>query len=532
MKPKPVNEPYNSPQFNQSDVVVGLAVPGSAPSPAATPKEVQQKLFLSHAITRLGTQGWLFIAPLVLLRFTPGCLIGPACWGLATMFASALIAPALGAWADQANRQFVVAAGVAAQACAVLGSTMVLLLVLQNDSSSMNLGGLVAFTAFSIVEKLGTAISDVSVKRDWSPRLFSGDMLKRTNSVMSQIDLVTETVGPLLAGLLISLAIDLGVDDAEAAGFVAVGILNALSFLPQLRLLLQIYNARSDKLQPLKADQVQRKANPFVAKAEAWKAWGGHPSGIQFLSMSYALLYLTVLSPHGAFLTAYLSQRGVVSWQLSLLRGGGAMLGVLGVMGHPGFSRLIGGRPADAFAVTWLAGSTILALVAFREAPQTPGLGPALLIFMVAVCVARPGLYAFELGVLNTEQELADARHRAAIGSVDTALTSAATLVMYGSGLILDKPAQFDILINCSACFVTMGAITYWLWMLLFHSHRHRHSAGKVAGDHGHGHDHDRGHGHCHEDVDHPHTLQQQEAMDDGWHEHFHYHPPTLCALL
>eukprot|EP00439_Symbiodinium_sp_Y106_P052085 s2119_g6.t4 len=40
MKPKPVNEPYNSRQFNQSDVVVGLAVPGSAPSPAATPKEV------------------------------------------------------------------------------------------------------------------------------------------------------------------------------------------------------------------------------------------------------------------------------------------------------------------------------------------------------------------------------------------------------------------------------------------------------------------------------------------------------------
>ncbi|OLQ15464.1 hypothetical protein AK812_SmicGene314 [Symbiodinium microadriaticum] len=31
---------YNSPQFNQSDVVVGLAVPGSAPSVAATPKEV------------------------------------------------------------------------------------------------------------------------------------------------------------------------------------------------------------------------------------------------------------------------------------------------------------------------------------------------------------------------------------------------------------------------------------------------------------------------------------------------------------
>ena len=499
--------------------------------PGLTDAQVQQKLFLSHAITRLGSQGWLFIAPLVLLRFVPGSLIGPAFWGFATTFASAMISPALGAWADQANRRLVVAGGVVAQGFAIFGCTAVLLLVLQADSSSINLGGLLAFTALSIVEKLGATISDVSVKRDWSPRLFSGEMLKRTNSVMSQIDLVTLTVGPLLAGLLITprLAIDLGVEDAEAAGFVVVGILNALSFLPQLSLLLEIYAARAEKLQPLPAEQVQRKANPLVAKIGAWKAWGSHPSGIQFLSISYALLYLTVLSPHGALLTAYLMQRGVASWQLSLLRGGGAIMGVLGVTVHPILSRLIGSRPAEAFSVTWLAGSVMLAQVAFREAPQAPGLGPALLIFMVAVCVARAGLYSFELAVLNTEQELADARHRTAIGSVDTALTSIGTLIMYGSGLILDKPAQFHILISCSVCFVTMAAVTYWLWVLLFHAHRHRHTATKVAADHGHEHDHGHGHG----DIDHPHTSQQQEALDDdGWHEHLHYHPPTPCAVL
>ena len=171
----------------------------------------------------------------------------------------------------------------------------------------------------------------------------------------------------------------------------------------------------------------------------------------------------------------------------------------------------------------------MLALVAFREAPQAPGLGPALVIFMVAICVARAGLYSFELAVLNTEQELADARHRSAIGSVDTALVSIATLMMYGSGLILDKPAQFHILITCSVCFVTMAAVIYWLWVLLFHSHGHRHAATKVAGDYSHEHDHGHGHG----DIDHPHTLQQQEALDDdGWHEHLHYHPPTFCAVL
>ncbi|CAK9099459.1 unnamed protein product [Durusdinium trenchii] len=38
----------------------------------------------------LATQGWLFIAPLVLVRFTPGRLIGPAVWGLVTMLGPAV----------------------------------------------------------------------------------------------------------------------------------------------------------------------------------------------------------------------------------------------------------------------------------------------------------------------------------------------------------------------------------------------------------------------------------------------------------
>ena len=42
-----------------------------------------------------------------------------------------------------------------------------------------------------------------------------------------------------------------------------------------------------------------------------------------------------VLSPHGAFLTAYLSQRGIVSWQLSLLRSRPCLTG-LGCFGFVG----------------------------------------------------------------------------------------------------------------------------------------------------------------------------------------------------
>ena len=481
------------------------------------------ELLTSHLITRLATQGWLFITPLVLIRFTGGHLIGAAVWGLTTMLATAMLNPVLGAWADQTDRCLVVTLGVAAQAVAVLGATVVLALALL-DSAENNWLALFAFIGFSVVEKLGVTLSDVAVKREWAPRLFSGERLKRTNSMMSQIDLISETLGPFFAGLLITPS--LGLLPSEIVGFLAVGFLNVLSFPPQLLLLRRIYAARKHQLQPLNAAEVQRKANPLTPKGGAWSAWFHHPSGIQFLGISYSVLYLTVLSPHGAFLTAHLAQRQVPLYQLSLLRGAGALCGILGLLVHPPVVHLVGHQPADGVFVVWLAAFSVLALLAFDQAPDSKRLTLPLLIFMASVCLARPGLYGFELGVLNTEQELSDARHRSAIGAVDSALTSLATLVMYASGLVWGRPDDFGFLVCCSTVFVTSGAVIYLTWMLLYHSHRHRH------GDEGHCHeDGQDGHGHGHHDEKHTHTLQQEEALTDGWHEHIHFHRPNICAV-
>ena len=482
---------------------------------------IYRELLTSHLITRLATQGWLFITPLVLIRFTGGHLIGAAVWGLTTMLATAMLNPGLGAWADQTDRCLVVTLGVAAQAVAVLGATVVLALALQ-DSAENNWLALFAFIGFSVVEKLGVTLSDVAVKREWAPRLFAGERLKRTNSMMSQIDLISETLGPFIAGLLITPS--LGLLPSEVVGFLAVGFLNVLSFPPQLLLLRRIYAARKHQLQPLNAAEVQRKANPLTPKGGAWSAWFHHPSGIQFLGISYSVLYLTVLSPHGAFLTAHLAQRQVPLYQLSLLRGAGALCGISGLLAHPPAVQLVGHRSADGVFVVWLAAFSVFASLAFDQAPDS-GLTLPLLIFMVSVCLARPGLYGFELGVLNTEQELSDARHRSAIGAVDSALTSLATLVMYASGLVWGRPDDFGFLVCCSTVFVSSGAVIYLTWMLLYHSHRHRHDEVHCYED---GQD---GHGHSHPDEKHTHTLQQEEALTDGWHEHIHFHRPNMCAV-
>ena len=49
----------------------------------------------------------------------------------------------------------------------------------------------------------------------------------------------------------------------------------------------------------------QKSSAPCGQLLEAWPVFLRHPSGIPLLVVSYALLYFTVLSPHGVVLTAY-----------------------------------------------------------------------------------------------------------------------------------------------------------------------------------------------------------------------------------
>lgn len=514
------------------------------PSPAGlNDSSVRRRLLVSHCITRLGTQGWLFIAPLVLIRFTPAHpLLGPSFWGMVTSLAQMFLGPVLGRWADRTDRSVVVTRGVMMQFVAVAGATTVIM-VARADSGAQGAPGqdwpaLAAFTAFSVLEKLGTVLSDVSVKREWVPQLFTDDERKATNSIMSQIDLTTEVVGPFLAGLLIAggaLASPLipSFVDATDFGFVATGVLNALSFWPQLALLRSIYHSHSEHLQPVNKDR----KGP-VPPGGAWGTWCGHPGGLQLLSGSYALLYLTILSPHGALITAYLSDRQVTPTALSVMRGAGALVGVLGTMCINPLGRKLGERVANSLSVCWLAAFMLAAMLSFQAAagpngaPGPDGLTMPLLVFMAAVCVGRLGLYAFELGVLNQEQELVDKVHSTAIGAVDNAILSLATLVMYGSGMYFSRPDQFGLLVQGSTFFVGCGAAAYIAWSILYKSKAHRHledDHGSEPG-HGHSHGHDLG-GHSH----HPHTTQmeaQREAHQDGgyMHEHIIYDPSVCVA--
>lgn len=488
---------------------------------------IRARLLVSHGITRMGTQGWLFCTPLFLLRYTPGSLLGPGLFGLATFGAGLFLGPKFGAWADVADRLTVVRTGVLLQALAVCGNAILILVTSSQDSkptTDMSMWWAVILACcFGALEKLSFPLTDVPVKRDWVPTLLihNKELLQRTNQRMSQIDLVTETVGPFVAGLLIHLPQIYDFTPVpslltpETCGFVLIGLLNAASCCPQYLLLRSVYRLQQDRLQ--RSGTQTAKAKTKMERG-AWKAWLLHPFGVALLSSSYALLYFTVLSPHGGLLTAYLTQAGIPAPQLSLLRGAGALVGIMGVTARPSCFQCCGDRGANCISLGALAACILASAFSFREASQSSVLHAWwLYAFAGFVVLARPGLYAFELGVLNQQQLLVDEERRAAVGAVDDAMLSGMTLAIYLAGTVFNKPEQFGGLVNASAVSICMGFIVYGAWCLLYHEHKHQHGAV---------HGHDQGHDHGHAHHEHAHTTQEERSIDnEGWHSHVHFNP-------
>ena len=68
------------------------------------------QLLASHALTKVGSKGWEFATPLLLLQFGPGgnSLFAPTLFGLTVFALKFVLGPIAGRWIDRAQRMHVV----------------------------------------------------------------------------------------------------------------------------------------------------------------------------------------------------------------------------------------------------------------------------------------------------------------------------------------------------------------------------------------------------------------------------------------
>lgn len=519
-------------------------------------------VLLSSTASRFGSRTWEFATPLLLLEWSPGSLAAPAALGLTCGLFRTMVSPMLGKLADSRwDRMTTVWVGASMQSFGCLLSVGALL----TASLTNRIVSLAIVITAGVIETLGAQLASIAVKKEWVPIVFDNDNLQEDspigenqresvscfslpdhitlsfmNTTMTNIDLISAMLGPVMAGWI--LEVFKGTDGSMQRGFAVIAFVNALSFVPEILLLKRVYLScpalqHKEKLVP--ENTVCSTRQSAGNDISPWKKWYSHPSGLPLLTISLASLYLTALSPAGVVLTAYLVTIGMSPTAIGAFRGFGAASGVLGMSL---FSMLRKCNDVDdssmsnktaktasvksierlrhlslAFLLLEVA-SILVASIAFSliDAYDKEGMTWYKMIFLGAIVVSRAGLYSFDIGVLEIEQYIVDERYRNAVGSVEGALCSLAEIGIYILSIALPSPEQFGWQVGISASAVSIGGASFGLFLCLFHMHEHSH----------HHDDNNDGHNHS----DHVHTLQQERDLKDGYHVHLHRHQHHKCT--
>jgi iron-regulated transporter 1 len=204
--------------------------------------------------------------------------------------------------------------------------------------------------------------------------------------------------------------------------------------------------------------KVGRSADGFIkALMSGWAEFVKQPAALSMVA--FALLWLSVLSPHGILLASYLkSERSVSEAALGVWRGFGALFGVFATVLFPSFVKRIGLLSSARMFIVFQA-SAVLAAAAFFL------LGASFQwYFFGVVLLSRIGLYGFSIGESEIRQRSISEGQRGQINGVAQSLTTLATLALYGMGAALSGNQSFLWLVVISACSVTAAAAVFWIW--------------------------------------------------------------------
>lgn len=418
------------------------------------------KILLGRFLTRSGDQAWDFAVPLTLLKIFPDQIRIAAGYFLAVKFLHVLLMPKIASIVDYKNRLHVAFVGSLMQLVGVLFGSISLLLLygLKSGGAYSSFGFQAALFGIlgisGLISSLGSSLMNISVGNDLVPSAIASDHLTNFNSRMRQLDLFTEVSAPVLAGLLLIVS----TPTIPLLGFFLVALWNLISFFPEVFILRSIFNAHPELLKKeFKSHPVSHLT--LVSKLKVgWASFFKQPVAPAVLA--YALLWLSVLSPHGVLLTGYLKDGlKMPEVVIGLFRGLGALFGLTATFLFPivvaKYGLIKGSRGFILFQTFML----IFGLLFFWAPTSFSNYG-----FLAFILLSRIGLYGFSLGEMQIRQVGIAPHERGQVNGFADALTGVATLALYGFGTLLPSTADFSILIVGSVFFVIVGAIVFTLW--------------------------------------------------------------------
>lgn len=417
---------------------------------------VERRLLLGRLLTRSGDQAWDFVIPFALLHVFPGRLQIAAFYYLIIKLGTFFLTTSAGKWIDANQRLRVVSAGVWVQFVAVLGGIFTFYYldkIVHGGLGFSDVSVLIVFAVlciFGILASIGSVITDIAVGNDLAPSLVSSERLTWFNSWLRRIDLGTEVGAPIAAGLIYSL----GSNSLHLLGLAVIAIWNLASFVPEFLLLRNIVNNAKD----LKVVTNSTQNWKDLLQVDIKKAV---TNPIFFLIFSYALLWLSVLSPHGVLLAGYLKdQISLPESEIGLFRGLGALFGLISTFSFPYLVNKWGLIKSSKAHLGFQGVMLAVGIFAFSFDERI-----AIYVFLVCILFSRIGLYGFSNGEFELRQRLIPEAKRGELNSLSYLMTTLATLVLFVLGSLLPNTEDFKYLVYGSFVAVLAANAVFFRWV-------------------------------------------------------------------
>ncbi len=419
--------------------------------------KIETQLLVGRLLTRSGDQAWDFVIPFALLHVFPGKLQIAALYYLIIKIGTFFLTPWVGKWIDSNQRSLVVKNGIWLQFLAVLGGILSFYLLdnsvhqrftlLPESDSVVPLFAVLSL--FGVMASLGSLITDISVGNDLAPTLIPANKLTQFNSWLRRIDLSTEVGAPIVAGILFSLESS----KVHLLGLVLVATWNLISFIPEYALLLNVIKKSGLHIKKTNSVKTWKELFLFDIKSSV-------SSPIFWLILSYALLWLSVLSPHGVLLTGYLKDKvGLPEGEIGIFRGLGAIFGLISTVSFPYFVKRMGLIKSSKLHLAFQGLVLIVGIAAFVE---NSILG--IYIFLICILLSRVGLYGFSNGEFELRQRLIPENQRGELNSLSSLMTTFATLILFGTGSLLPSTDDFKYLVYVSFAAVLSANLVFFKW--------------------------------------------------------------------
>lgn len=420
--------------------------------------KTERSLLLSRLLTRSGDQAWDFAIPISLLILFPDQLQLAAIYYFLVRLGHVLLTPIAATLIDHHERPLIAKWGILSQAIAVvveLGTMWMLMVAAKGHFqwTSETSAWFAVMTFAGLSSSMGATIMNIAVANDIVPAAVSKDRLAIFNSHLRQVDLLTEVLSPIVAGLLLLLSSK----ETPLLGLFAIVIWNVLSFVPEYGILMSVFKDRPELVKKVSIP-VQATESIFLKLADGWRSFFKEP--VAPVVACYALLWLSVLSPHGVLLTAFLKGGwNMPELTIGVFRGLGALFGISATFLFPRILKDGNLLQTSRNFLLFQALMVALALICFFQGDRVGQYG-----FLVCILFSRIGLYGFSLGEEQIRQIWIPEGVRGRVNGFASALTGIATLVLYGAGAKFSTPQEYSILVVGSVVCIGMGAVCFSIW--------------------------------------------------------------------